>query len=426
MNIFPTIKLTGASKAFLIYAISFGIAGITPFVLLPILTNNLSPKDFGVATSFIISSTMAANILGFSAYGLLSVRFFKEKKRELTSLVTTSLLVFLLNHLIVYIVCLFFFDFIGYFTSLPLAIGSLVLISAFWSCVNLVSLALFQASDRPLLYLILRCIQSSVEIGGCLLLLRFAPDATSRIYSYSAALFVSAAVGVCILYRWGLLTGRPTLARVREVFAFGLPMLPHIASGVIIMNVDRVFVTSLLGPEGLGIFMVAMQLGLALSLFTEPLNKVLAPWLFKQLSDSRTSNKDYVVKVTYQIFIALILFSLCTSTFFYFVFDLLFDKSYGAARGISFYVAIGVSFQGMYYCMVNYMFYAEATATLSRMTAAVASIAVAVSYMLISSLGLVGGAIAFAFNNLLLFVAVWYIANRTVPMPWFGNTQRGG
>ncbi len=251
-------------------------------------------------------------------------------------------------------------------------------------------------------------------------MLRYAPDATSRIFSYSAALAVSATVGLCVLHRWGLLASLPTLARAREILTFGLPMLPHIASGVIIMNVDRIFVTGFLGTEGLGIFMVAMQLGLALGLVTEPLNKAIAPWLFKKLSEGRESVKSEIVKNTYYIFLALLTVTLVASVIFYFFFENIFQLSYMPAKDLSFLIAIGVAFQGMYYCMVNYLFYAEATALLSRITLSVAGVAAANSYVLILQFGLAGAACAFAINNLLLFLAVWYIANRAVPMPWFG------
>jgi O-antigen/teichoic acid export membrane protein len=83
-------------------------------------------------------------------------------------------------------------------------------------------------------------------------------------------------------------------------------MLPHIVAGTAITYMDRLVVSSQLGTESLGIYMVAMQVGMGMIALIEPLNKALAPWLFERLSKGANQEvRHMIVQRTYQLYIAL-------------------------------------------------------------------------------------------------------------------------
>jgi O-antigen/teichoic acid export membrane protein len=158
---------------------------------------------------------------------------------------------------------------------------------------------------------------------------------------------------------------------------------------------------------------------MALSLVIEPLNRALAPWLFEQLAADEAGEREKIVRWTYALFAGLFVISLLSAAAFIAVFDYVFTADYSAAKWLVLPVAIGMTFQGMYYGVVNYIFYAEATARLSLVSSATVGLGIASSYLLISQFGLVGASLSFMLTNALLFFAVWHLSRKVVEMPWF-------
>ncbi|MBA3677875.1 MAG: lipopolysaccharide biosynthesis protein [Sphingosinicella sp.] len=407
-------------RSIMLYALAFVFAGLTPFVLLPVLTRQLDPAEFGQAASWIILSAMIANVCGLTTHGLISVRFFKLDRERLRRLISTALAVVMAVHAALVLYMLIGPDLFSGFTHLPARYSIGAAAVAMVISLNLAGLALMQVSNRPGLYLSLRMLQSAVEIGGCLLLLRLlaaTPDV--RIISYGAAAGASAFCAIAFIAAQGFLGRSPDRSSVGDVLRFGVPMVPHVLAGQLLSNLDRLMVSYLLGVKELGIFMVASQLGMALSLVIEPLNRALAPWLFERLAAPGEGDRDKIVRWTYGIFAGLFMIALLSAGAFILVFDYAFTRDYSAAKLLVLPVAIGMTFQGMYYGVVNYIFYAEATARLSLVSSATVSLGVLSSYFLVSHFGLAGASLSFMLTNAALFFAVWHLSRKVVDMPWF-------
>lgn len=407
-------------RSVLIYACAFAVAGATPFVLLPILTRLLSPTQFGEVTAFLMLTVMVANAAGLSVHGLVSVRYFKVEREELRRLVSAALLLVLAAHAVVLVAVLVLHGPLVRLFELSAGSSALAVVAALALSLNLVFLALFQSSDRPLHYLGARLIQGAVELGLCLALLwLFIPDAGARTLSYALALVASAAFGAAWAWRQGHL-GPATLSRqrLRALLAFGAPMLPHVAAGTAITYLDRMVVSSLLGAQSLGLYMAAMQVGMVMIALVEPLNKALAPWLFRQLARDDEAVRRMIVRRTYGLFAALVLAGVLLATLAWMLFDRLVGTAYVAARPLVPWMVAGFVLQGMYYAVVNYLFFAERTGRLSVTSATTAVVGLGVSYLLTSHWGLLGAGMSFAINNALLLVLVWVVAAAAVPMPW--------
>lgn len=407
-------------RSVLIYACAFAVAGATPFVLLPILTRLLSPTQFGEVTAFLMLTAIVANAAGLSVHGLVSVRYFKVEREELRRLASAALLLVLAAHAVVLVAVLVLHGPLARLFELSAGSSALAVVAALALSLNLVFLALFQSSDRPLHYLGARLIQGAVELGLCLALLwLFIPDAGARTLSYALALVASAAFGAAWAWRQGHL-GPATLSRqrLRALLAFGAPMLPHVAAGTAITYLDRMVVSSLLGAQSLGLYMAAMQVGMVMIALVEPLNKALAPWLFRQLARDDEAVRRMIVRRTYGLFAALVLAGVLLATLAWMLFDRLVGTAYVAARPLVPWMVAGFVLQGMYYAVVNYLFFAERTGRLSVTSGTTAVVGLGVSYLLTSHWGLLGAGMSFAINNALLLVLVWVVAAAAVPMPW--------
>jgi O-antigen/teichoic acid export membrane protein len=406
-------------RSVLIYACAFAVAGVTPFLLLPILTRHLSPQQFGEVTSFLILTTMLANLAGLSSHGFVSVRYFKSAGLEFKGLVSSAALAVLGAHVVAALVVAVFFSELRQLLGLQLGLSLLAVAAAFVLSLNLIFLAIFQSSGRPVLYLRARLIQAVAEFALCVALLAvFVPDSGARIYSYAAAVTASAAAGLHFCLRNGYLGGGVDRAHLRSLATFGVPLLPHIFAGSALAYLDRLVVSSLLGTESLGIFMVAMQIGMVIVVLIEPLNKALAPWLFEQLSKEAPAARRMIVNRTYLLGAALIGSGVVVATVSTAFFDELIGPKYASAKPLIVFMVSGFVLQGMYYMVVNYLFYAEKTGRLSTMSGLTAALGCLISYSLTSSYGLIGASASFALNNAILFLLVWFAASRAVDMPW--------
>lgn len=413
-------------RSIMLYAIAFTFAGLTPIVLLPILTRELTPGELGQVTSWIILAGMIGNVCNMSTPALITVRYFKNTTEQLARLMATALFVVVAVHAVFAAIVAIWPDLLSDFTALPDTYSVLAVGAALAFSINLIGLGLMQASRRPGLYLTSRMLQSFVEIVGCVALLYLVaatPDA--RISSYFAALGICALFGLGFIYRSGHLKALPSTSALKTAMRFSVPIVPHVLAGQLLVNLDRLMVSAILGIESLGIFMVASQLGMAMSFVIEPLNRALAPWLFGALGDADHSKRRQIVLATYGLFLFLFVLALVLAALFYLLYDLVFPPEYAAAKAIIFPIAMGMAFQGMYYGVVNYVFYAEATIRLSLITTSAVTASLLTSYLLVSNFGLMGAAISFMLTNGALFLFIWLLSSRIVPMPWMLRREPG-
>jgi O-antigen/teichoic acid export membrane protein len=369
---------TPVGRSVLVYGCAFAVAGATPFVLLPFLTQRLAPAEFGVVASFLMFVALLANLTGLSVHGFASVRYFKEERATLAAMVADATALLLISH------------------------------------------ALFQSSQQPLRYLKARLLQAGLEIGLCVaLVLAVAAVAVARTGSYAVAIAASAVLGAWWCRRQGLVAGWPGRGHWRALLRFGLPLLPHLVAGTAIVHLDRLVVSTQLGPQSLGLYMSALQLGMVMVLLVEPLHKALAPWLFAQLAKNDDAVRRMVVKRTYALFAGLAALGAVFALAAVAAFDRLVGPAYLEARALVPWMVAGFVLQGLYYGVVNYLFYAERTGRLSMATGTAAVVGAAVAWTLTSAFGLTGAAMSFVVNNAMLLTLVWAMAARAVPMPWW-------
>jgi O-antigen/teichoic acid export membrane protein len=411
-------------QSFIIYTVAFAVAGATPFLLLPFLTRLLSPAEFGVVTSFIMLTSLVANVAGVTAHGFVSVRFFKVPSSSFGSITFTSLTAVVGAHCIAILLLMAFSSTLSANFNLSpeyvvlTALGSLLL------NVNIIFLAIFQSSRQPLMYLGARIIQSVCELGVCAALMMWvAADERARIGSYLAALFFSALFGVGVAMRNRHVVASFDRAILPDLFRFGVPLLPHVIAGTALVQIDRIVVSSKLGADGLGVYMVAMQIGLAMMVFIEPLSKSLAPWLFGELARNDFDSRHTIVKWTYFLFIGLVVVGAVVAVAAHLLFDQIIGHEFHDARTLIPWVVAAFVLQGMYYCVVNYLFYAEKTGRLSIVSGATACLGLLCSVVLTTRFGLRGACASFLLTNAVLFLAVWAVAARTVHMPWLLRRQ---
>ena len=213
---------------------------------------------------------------------------------------------------------------------------------------------------------------------------------------------------------------------LREILAFGIPLIPHSAGLFLLSAVDRFFINSQLGLAQVGIYMVAVQLSSAMGLIFDAINNAYVPWLFERLSGNNHEEKRQIVKWTYRYFLVLIGVVAVAFVIGPALLVLIAGEEYREAGDIIGWLAMGQAFNGMYLMVTNYIFYSKKTGRLSLATICSGLINVGLLLTLISLFGLKGAAIAFAVSMGFKFFLTWIMSHRSYPMPWFDSNKLAG
>jgi O-antigen/teichoic acid export membrane protein len=402
-----------------IYGASSALNAGVPFLLLPIITRALDPASYGIAAMFTTLVTFLGAFTGLSVHGAVNVRYFRREQFDLPNYIVSCLAILAVSTVLVAGVLAFAADTLYRFTELP---RMWILVAAATSGAQFViqvQLTLWQASERPLHYGALRIGQSLLDAGLSLLFI-FGLDMlwVGRAGGQAMASLLVMAVALVLLYRSGWLKGTVQRDCVRNALHFGVPLIPHSLGAMLIGMIGRFMLTDMVGVADAGIYMVALQFSMVLSLLTDSFNRAFTPWLYKTLKKCDEGLKFRIVKYTYVYFAVVFILALLIGFSAPFVLPLFVGEKYRAASQLVIYLILGHAFNGMYFMVTCYVFYESKTAKLAIITLVSGVFNTLLSYFLIRANGVAGAAQGFMIAQALLFGGTWWLANRTYRMPW--------
>jgi O-antigen/teichoic acid export membrane protein len=405
----------------MIYTFSSILSAAIPFLLLPILTRYLTPEQYGQIAMFNIFTAALAAVIGLSIHGAANRRFFDENVTsvELSRFNGNCFFILLTSTLLV----LFLFVFIDYYLAnylgIPVIWIYLGILSVFCTFVLNLRLGQWQIRGKAKLYGAFQVLNSFVVLSFSLLFVIFLHLGPSgRIYGIVLTSLLVGLVSFCTLLNDKLFLFEYNRQDINEALSFGVPLIPHVLGGFLLLSVDRLVINKELGLEMTGIYMVAVSLGGALNIIFNSINKAYSPWLFGQLKEDNQAKKIKIVKKTYIYFVFLILMSLLAFFIAPHILKLIVGEKFHQAAEVLPIIVIGQVFLGMYFMVTNYIFYVKKTKYLSYVTISSGALNVALLLVLIPSYGISGAALAFMVANFFQFMFTFIISAKFYAMPW--------
>lgn len=400
---------------------AFNVANAAvPFLLLPILTAYLLPEAFGVLSLVMMLQALMLPVISMGAQGLVTIEYSKLSQDEFKQFVSSIVWLPVIGFFVV-IPLLFFF-------STPLA--SLFNIPEFWVTASAVFVllqaltilmpVLFQAKQQLMAYGMYKIGMTLVNILLSLyFIIALKHGWEGRLWGLLGSLLIFNVVSLVILFREGLLGLHISSTYMLEAIGFGIPLIPHAVSGIMLSMADRVFLVNLASKEAVGIYSVAYQIASAVMIIMSSVNQAWAPHLFAQLNSAPTiEKKQKLVKNTYKIMAFMLLGALVFIGLVPILYHFFIAKIYVKGQPVAMLIALALLFQGFYFMVTNYIFYVKKTYLLSIMTAISALIVMLLNYILIPIFGIFGSAYAMLISWLILFLLAWWLAQRVYPMPW--------
>ena len=403
-----------------VYTMSNVLNAALPFLLVPVLTRMLTPADYGIVAMFGIVVNAFAAFTGLNSNSAVTVRYFElspERFREYLGACFAILAGSTLGLVILLIPAL---TSIERWTQVPSVWLLLAVVVAVSQYVVSIRLIIWQVARRPWSYGGLVVGQSAIGFATAILLvvvvgLSWEGAAAGQLLGALAA----AALALTLLMRGGEVVPRASMADVKDALRYGIPLVPHIVGGLMISSIDRLLIVNLLGVSQAGIYMVALQVGMALGVLTASFNKAYLPWLLGRLTTSDEARDVRIVLGTYSYFLVVLLFATALALLAPLLLTVLVGDEFRVAASAVKYVAFAYAFGGMYYMVTNYIFFAGRTGHLAWITLVAGSVGVAMSYYLIGVNGIDGAGQAYLLSHVILFAGTWILAHRVRPMPWF-------
>ncbi len=408
-------------KNTLIYSFSSIASAAIPFILLPVLTRYLTPAEYGQIAMFTIFTTALASVVGLSVQGAANRRFFDDNTSSLELakfngncffilLVSTS---FALSFL--FLVDTLLAEYLG----IPSSWIYLGVISVFFSFVINIRLGQWQVRGKAKAYGILQITNAFIVLLLSLLFvisLQLGPD--GRVYGIVLASAVIGTIAYRALHKDKLVLLKYCRTDINYALSFGLPLIPHVLGGFLLLSLDRLVINKELGLGMTGIYMVAVNLGSALNIIFNSINKAYVPWLFEQLKKADDKNKLSIVKKTYIYFMLLMIMAALSFLIAPPILEVIVGEEYREAANILPLILTGQVFMGMYYMVTNYIFYIKKTKYLSYVTISSGIINIILLLVLVPTYGISGAAFAFLIANMVRFIFTWAVSAYLYKMPW--------
>ncbi|WP_417444262.1 lipopolysaccharide biosynthesis protein [Joostella sp.] len=392
-----------------------------PFLLLPILTSYLSPEDYGVVDIFYNTSLIITPIIGLSIVQSIGRYYFE--KIDLPKFITTIFFILIVTGLLISIISLFFnFLFNAYLLKhdIPPYLIFLAFIYTLFTQIGEILLVLWRVSYKTMNYGLFRLSKTALDLGiSILLIVQINMGWEGRIFSQLFVAVLFAIIAIVLLYKKKYLIGFIIDEEYRnEALSFSIPLVFHSLGGYIISFSDRFFILLMLGISDVGIYSVAYQIGMIISLIQNSFNQAWVPFFFKKLKDGNSKDKYQIVKITYFYCVILILISIIIYFIVPVIYKYFIGEAYTSGSAIVTWVLLGYLFNGMYKMMGNYLFFLKKTRVIATITLVAGIINMCLNYYLISLYGIVGAAQATAITFLFHFIFITYYSVKKYEMPW--------
>jgi O-antigen/teichoic acid export membrane protein len=395
-----------------------------PFLLLPVLTRFMSPTDYGIVSMFLFSAVILDPFVSLGFAGAVTVKFY-DRSTDLPAYLGTGTILTVALALPIELLVFLLRGPLSDLTEVPPEWLLLVVPLIVARAVGTVVITLLRLREKALIFGLVQNLQSVGLITLSLVfVVALGREWRGRLEAELIAGFTFAIVGLVALRLSRWLKPAFVLPYARHIVRFGVPLIPHLIGGILMVQTDRILLTNLVGVSETGLYTVGYQLALLVDLVAVSFNNAYVPWLFRTLTDADDRTRRRLVRFTYFQWAGMAALAAAVAFVMPWVAGRLLDHSFANSGRYVVWFAIGFLFNGMYYMVTNYIFYTQKTGWLAAVTITVALINIPLTYALIKINGGIGAAQGTAIALGLSFLFTWIVSQRVYPMPWFGGRTK--
>ena len=390
-----------------------------PFFLLPVMTRYLTPADYGIVATFNVLLAIMVVFVGLSMHGAVNINFFKLNRDELKEYIGNVFFILLSNFLLVLTIVYILKSYFSFFTKFPENWILIIVIVALFQSIFTIIMGLWQVEQKPLPYGLFQISRTILNVSlSIVFVVLLGWGWQGRILGITSTSIAFGLVSIFVIYKREYVKFSFNKKYIKDALFFGVPLIPHALGGWIITGIDRIFINSMVGIAATGIYAVGYQIGMVIEILAYSFNLAWSPFLYEKLKENNHSTKVKIVKFTYLYDVGIIFLALALSFIAPYFLKFFVSKDFYFAYKYVFWIALGHAFNGMYFMVVNYIFYVKKTYILAWVTFFSAGVNILLNYFFIKANGAIGAAQATTITFFIKFILVWILSAKAYKMPW--------
>jgi O-antigen/teichoic acid export membrane protein len=383
------------------------------------MTRYLTPTDYGIVATFNVLLAVMVVFVGLSMHGAININYFKLKKEELREYIGNVFIILFTNFILIFIIVFFLKTYLSNIIKFPEKWIPIVAIIALCQSIFVVNLRLWQVEQKSFPYGVFQISRTILNVALSLIfVVALVWGWQGRILGVIITSIIYGIISIFVIIKRKYITFSFNKKYIKDALFFGIPLIPHALGGWIMTSIDRIFINSMVGVAATGLYSVGYSVGMIIGLLAHSFNLAWSPFLYKKLKENNYSTKLKIVKLTYLYDVGIIFLALALSFIAPYFLKFFVSKNFYFAYKYVLWIALGYAFQGMYFMVVNYIFYIKKTYILAWVTFFSAGINIILNYFFIKANGAIGAAQATTITFFMQFIMVWMLSAKVYKMPW--------
>jgi len=383
------------------------------------MTRYLTPNDYGIVATFNVLLATMVVFVGLNMSGAIGVNFFKLNKKELKEYIGNVIFILFISFILVLTITYILKSYLSFFTKFPENWILIIVIVALFQSIMAITIGLWQVEQKPLPYGLFQIARTILDVALSLIfVIVLAWGWQGRLLGVIITSVIFGLSSIFIIYKRRYIKFSFNKKYIKDALFFGIPLIPHTLGGWIMTSIDRIFINFMVGVDATGIYTVGWQVGMIIGLLAISFNLAWSPFLFEKLKENNYSTKVKIVKFTYLYNVCIIFAALALSFIAPYFLKFFVSKDFYFAYKYVMWIALGYAFQGMYFMVVNYIFYIKKTYILAWVTFFTAGINIVLNYFLIKAYGAIGAAQATTITLFVRYILTFILSSKVYKMPW--------
>lgn len=388
------------------YAFGEIVSKSIDFLVLLYITRLISPSDYGLISIAYATIPILIALYTMNIPSAL-IRKYYDEGTDFEGFLTSNLIFVVSNGFIIMSIIIVFSGGISILIEIPKQLVILSAIVALFRSIYEFGRGYLQAVRDSKKYAIITFIYS-ILLNTILVILLLNMDSKLYLSKSYADLFTGLVISIIILSLLFRSMNRSIkVEHLKYSLMFSAPLIIHTISNVILGQIDRIMINSLIGSNETGIYSLAYNLGMVMILVILAVNKGWLPTFYKNISNIILIETK-IKTITVFIFVIAGAFIIYSDIFIsIFILD-----SYKDAMSIFPIIIVSFLFVYMYIIYSNYLFYYKKTMVVSINSIIVSIINIVLNYFLLQKYGYSVAAVTTLISYLCLFILHYFSAKR--------------
>lgn len=396
------------------------------FFLLMLLAAYLSPDGYGHLNLFNNLITILTVLIPLGCVGYIGNSFFRKSESEFKKVIRTVFKIGFYSFLFFILIILIAGQHLEGLLGLSSKMQILGISICFFQLFTTVNLELWRLNEKPISYGIYSTVFVVLNFIFTLLFISALDfDWKGRIYSQFIITLLFSLISVTFLVkrRYISLTDiqTPKTSFIKETFAYGLPLVPHLLSSWIRQGLDRYIINSFWDITAVGLFSFAINFGNIIHMVGTAFNASNSVYTYKLLKENADDTKYKLKKQTIHLCFFFISLAFLVFLGAHIMIPVLFPK-YIEILPYLLPVCISAVFQCFYYLFVNYIFFFKKTKILMYITTSVSILHMLLSY-LFTKYGIIYTLYISIISNICILIFVFLYSNKIYPIFMFNKEK---